>query len=96
LQKDQNSFMAIAWVISSERRVLELYPDTLFVDATEDTNKEGHPLLTIGGCDSSGKMFTFTCLFGKSTKLVVSLDFYACASDYVFKKHFRNNQRNHI
>ena len=59
LQKDQNLFMTLAWAVPSERRMLELYPDTLFVDATEDTNKEGRPLLTIGGCDSSGKMFTF-------------------------------------
>jgi len=55
--------MALAWVVPSERRMLELYPDTLFVDATEDTNKEGRSLLTIGGCDSSGEMFTFLRAF---------------------------------
>jgi len=57
--KKINLFMAIAWVVPSERRMLELYHDTLCVDATEDTNKEGRPLLTIGGCDSSGRVFTF-------------------------------------
>jgi len=60
LQNDQNLFMALAWVVPSERRMLELYPDTLFGDALEDTNKEG---LTIGGCDLSGKMFTFLRTF---------------------------------
>jgi len=59
LQKDQNLFMALTLVVPSERRMLEVYPDTIFVDATEDTNKEGRTLLTIGGCDSSGQIFTF-------------------------------------
>ena len=96
-QKNQNLFMVLAWVVPSERRMLELYPDTLFVDATEDTNKEGRPLLTIGGCDSSGKMFTFLRAFLANQRSWSFRWIFTHVLPTIFsKKHFRHNQSNHI
>ena len=63
LRSDQNLLIALAWVIPEERRMFELFPETLFVDSTEDTNNEGRPLFTMGGCTSNGKMFTFLRAF---------------------------------
>ena len=59
LSDEQNLLVAVAWVIKSERRLFDLFPETVFVDCVEDTNNEGRPLLTMTGCDSDGKMFTF-------------------------------------
>ena len=59
LYLDQNLLVAIAWVIQSERRLFNLFPEVIFVDTFKDTNDEGRPLLTISGCSSDGKMFTF-------------------------------------
>ena len=63
LRSDQNLLIALAWVVPEERRMFELFPETLFVDSTEDTNNEGRPLFTMGGCTSEGKMFTFLRAF---------------------------------
>ena len=63
LSNEQNLLVALAWVVPSERRLFELFPETLFVDSVEDTNNEGRPLLTMSGCDSNGKMFTFLRAF---------------------------------
>jgi len=59
LKNHQNLLVALAWVVPSGRRMFKLYPEALFVESTESTTNEGRPLLTMGGCDSSGKMFTF-------------------------------------
>ena len=59
----QNLLVAIAWVIQSERRLFNLFPETVFVDCVEDTNNEGRPLFTMTGCDSDGKMFTLLRAF---------------------------------
>jgi len=97
LQKDQNLLMALAWVAPLERRMLELYPDTLFVDATEDTNKEGCPLLMIGGCDSSGKIFTCLRAFLANQRSWSFRWIFTHVLPTIFsKKHFRHNQSNHI
>jgi hypothetical protein len=37
--------MAIAWIIPSERALLTLFFEVLFVDSLEDTNKEGVELI---------------------------------------------------
>ena len=63
LKNDQNLLVALAWVVPSEQRMFKLYLETLFVDSTESTNNEERPLLTMGGCDSSEKMFTFLRAF---------------------------------
>ena len=63
LTNEQNLLVALAWVVPSERRLFQLFPETLFVDSVEDTNNEGRPLLTMSGCDSNGKMFTFLRAF---------------------------------
>lgn len=63
LSNEQILLVAIAWVIPKERRLFKLFPETIFVDVVEDTNKEGRPLLTITGCDGDGKMYTLLRAF---------------------------------
>ena len=63
LHNEQNLLVALTWVVPTERRLFTLFPETLFVDSVEDTNNEGRPLLTMSGCDSNGKMFTFLRAF---------------------------------
>ena len=63
LRNDQNLLVALAWVVPSERCLFRLFPENLFVDSVEDANNEGRSLLTMSGCDSNGKMFTFLRAF---------------------------------
>ena len=55
--------MAIAWVIPTERALLNLFPEVLFVDALKDTSKESRPFLLISGKDTNGKLFTIIRIF---------------------------------
>jgi len=50
--------IAIAWVLKSEKRLTNLFPEIFMVDTVGDTNNEKRPLLTITGKDSNGQMFT--------------------------------------
>ena len=68
LEDKQNYMMGFAWVIPSELRLLEAFPNVIMVDTVEKTNNEKRPLLTVGGKDSNGKMFIFVvvlCLINK-------------------------------
>ena len=56
LQDNQN-MMGFAWVIPSELRLFEAFPNVIMVDTVKKTNNEKRPLLTVGGKDSNGKMF---------------------------------------
>ena len=47
LTADQHLFVACAWTTNKERRLFRLSPDVLKFDATEGTNTEGRPLLTV-------------------------------------------------
>ena len=61
---DQHNFsMVVAWVISTERSLLTLFPEVVFVDDVKDTNKECRPLLMISGKDTNGKVFTILLIF---------------------------------
>ena len=76
LDENQKYMMGFAWVIPSELRLFEYFPNVIMVDTVEKTNNEKRPLLTVGGKDSNGKMFIFfTMLHAKPTKLDVPLDF---------------------
>ena len=55
--------IAIAWVLGSEQRFTNLFPEVFMVDTVGDTNNEKRPLLTITGKDSNGKMFTVLRVF---------------------------------
>ena len=57
LKKEQSLMIAICWVTQFEKRQFNLFPRTLFVDCTSDTNKEKRPFFTISARDSNGKMF---------------------------------------
>ena len=47
---DQQYFsMVIAWVITSEKALLTLFPEVFFVDSVKDNNTEGRTLLIISG-----------------------------------------------
>ena len=58
IPKEQEMMVALAFVLPMELRQFSLFPYVIFIDATEDSNKEGQPLIMICGKDSNGKMFT--------------------------------------
>ena len=68
LQKEQSLMISICWVTQFEKRQFHLFPRTLFVDCTSDTNKEKRPLFTISARDSNGKMFTVLRAFFPNEK----------------------------
>ena len=55
--------IGIAWVLPSERSFVKMFPEGIVVNATNNTNDEERPLLTIRGKDSNGKMFTALRVF---------------------------------
>jgi len=57
LTDDQTLLIGLCWVTQFEKRLFNLFPETMFFDCTADTNKEKRPLFTISGKDSNGKMF---------------------------------------
>lgn len=52
---EQQLLIGIAWVSRSAKRWFKLYPHVLFIDVTEDTNKESRPFLSVSVKDSSGQ-----------------------------------------
>ena len=63
LQDNQKYMKGFAWVIPSELRLFESFPNVIMVDTVEKTNNKKRPLLTVGGEDSNGKMFIFLRCF---------------------------------
>jgi len=59
LNDDQEVLLAVAWVLPIERHQFHLFPCIVHIDSTMCTNKEGRPLLTMSGRDSSGNQFIF-------------------------------------
>ena len=59
----QYLMVALAWVIPTNTEYFEKFPEVVFVDVIEDTNKDNRPLLTASGKDANGKMFTFLRAF---------------------------------
>ena len=55
--------MGFAWVIPSELRLFEAFPNVIMVDTVEKTNNKERPLLTVGGKDFNGKIFIFLRCF---------------------------------
>ena len=55
--------MGFAWVIPDELKLLEAFPQVVYIDTTEKTNNEKRPLLTLGAKDSNGKVFIFLRVF---------------------------------
>jgi hypothetical protein len=63
LENSQKLMIGCAWIHPKEKRLFQLFPEVVHVDSTADTNKEGRPLLTMTGRDSSGKHFTILRVF---------------------------------
>jgi hypothetical protein len=63
VQPSQKMFCGMAFGHVNEIRRGRLFPDVLFIDATEKTNKEDRPLLCIAMKDSSGKVFISIMVF---------------------------------
>ena len=61
--RDTQFMMAFAWTLPPEKLMFELFPHVVYVDTTADTNKEGRPLLTMSGKDSSSRVFTIIRAF---------------------------------
>ena len=55
--------MGFAWVIPSELRLFEAFPNIIMVHTLEKIYNEKRPLLTVGRKDSNGKMFIFIRYF---------------------------------
>ena len=49
--------VAVAWVMKTDRRYSELYPEVIMVDVTENANKEKRPMMLIVGNDSDRTTF---------------------------------------
>jgi len=47
-KETQQLLVAVAWCTPEGRKIFEAYPDTLFVDGTHKTNKQGFTLITAG------------------------------------------------
>ena len=59
LEENQNYMMGFVWVIPSELRLFEAFPNVIMVNTVEKNNNKKRPWLTVGGKDSNGKMFFF-------------------------------------
>eukprot|EP00977_Amphora_coffeiformis_P003139 scaffold585_cov174-Amphora_coffeaeformis.AAC.2 len=55
MKKEQNLFIACAWMTNKERRLFRLFPHVLKVDVVKGTNQEDRPLLTASVQTSQGK-----------------------------------------
>jgi hypothetical protein len=53
---DQDVLLALAWMIPSSKRLFQAFPETLFIDGTHKTNKEGRILFTVGLKDMNGNV----------------------------------------
>ena len=51
--------MGFTWIIPSELRLLDAFPNVIMVDTDINNNNEKRPLLTVGGNDCNDKMFIF-------------------------------------
>ena len=56
-------FIGLTWVTPMEQKKFRHFPEVIWVDTFSDTNKDKHPLLTISGKDSFGKLFIFLRAF---------------------------------
>jgi hypothetical protein len=76
LVRGQELLLGLACIYPKEKRIFQLFPTVLKIDATSGTNDEKRPLLTITVADQNGKSFiifrallpnerawTFKCLF---------------------------------
>ena len=63
LQSDHKYMMGFAWVIPDELKLLEAFPQVVYIDTTEKTNNEKTPLLTLGAKNSNSKVFIFLRMF---------------------------------
>jgi hypothetical protein len=63
LTDQQELMIACAWVLPKEKRLFQMYPEVIHVDATSDTNNENRPLLTITARDSRGNVVTVLRIF---------------------------------
>jgi hypothetical protein len=55
LKKDQNLFIACAWMTQKEKRLFRQFPEVVKVDVVKGTNQEDRPLLTASIRTSQGK-----------------------------------------
>ena len=55
--------VGIAYGMPFELEQFCLFHVSMHIDTTADTNKEGHPLVTVTSKDSYGRMFFILCAF---------------------------------
>lgn len=53
---NQDVLLALAWMLPSGKRLLQAFPETLFIDGTHKTNKEGRILFTVALRDMNGNI----------------------------------------
>jgi hypothetical protein len=63
LTNDQQLMIGCAWVTPNEKRLFQMFPEVVHVDATADTNNENRPLTTITIRDSRGNVVTVLRVF---------------------------------
>ena len=54
----QSLLLAIAWITDTERRLVSMFPEVLYMDVTSQTNNEKRGLFLVAGKDGNGEAFT--------------------------------------
>ena len=57
IEPSSKIMVALAWVMDTDRKFFELYPEILMIDVTENTNNEKRPMLLVVGKDADGTTF---------------------------------------
>ena len=59
----QDLMIGVAWATPPEKRLFRQFPEVLFIDTTQDTDKENRPLLLVTGLTSDGSVYTALRVF---------------------------------
>ena len=57
VRKEKALFIGHVWVLPTEQKNFDHFPEVICIDTVSHTNKDERPLLIISGRDSSRKMF---------------------------------------
>jgi hypothetical protein len=84
LSDDQSILLAVGWISDSERRLVSMFPEVLFMDVTSQTNNEKRGLFVVAGKDSCARGFTATRIFLPSEQKWVFSWIFGSALPFLF------------
>jgi hypothetical protein len=71
VSETQKLLLMVCWVTDAELRLVQMYPEVLFMDVTAGTNNEGRGLFIVAGKDGNNCGFTAARVFLPSEQLWV-------------------------